>query len=87
MSKQKAKKHIQITTPSDFAAQIEEIVANSKGQLSYYDAVTDILERDEEIEPETVATLIMRNQRLKSLIHDDAEKLNLVEKISKLPLD
>jgi len=85
--KSKVRKHIPITTPADFAAEIESIVANSKGQISYYEAIVDVLERNDEIEPETIAALVQRNQKLKSKVYDDAEVLNLVEKVSKLPID
>ena len=85
-NKSKVRKHITITTPADFAAEIESIVSSSRGQVTYYEAIVDLLERNDEIEPETVAALIQRNQKLKAKIYEDAETLNLVEKISKLPI-
>jgi hypothetical protein len=47
--------------------------------------VQDFLLSNEEIEPETIASLIQRNQKLKALLYENAEELNLVEKVSKLP--
>lgn len=78
---------LKILSSSVFAQEIEAMVLASRGKITYLDAVTEFLERNEEVEPETIASLIQRNQRLKALIQEDAEMLNLVEKVCRLPLD
>ena len=51
------------------------------------EAVQEFLETNEEVEPETLASLIQRNQKLKALLYENAEELNLVVKESRLPVD
>ena len=46
-----------------------------------------LLETNEEVEPETLASLIQRNQKLKAILYEDAEELNLVVKESRLPVN
>ena len=78
---------LKMLSSAAFAEMIRDEVSRSGGRISYLDAVQDFLERNEEVEPETIASLIQRNQKLKALIYEDAELLNLVkEKISKLPV-
>lgn len=79
---------LRLLNSATFAEMIREEVAKAKGRITYLDAVQDFLERNEDVEPETIASLIQRNQKLKALIYEDAEGLNLVkEKISKLPVE
>jgi hypothetical protein len=78
---------LKILSSTTFAAEIEAMVKASGGSINYLDAVTEFLERNEEVEPETIASLIQRNQRLKAMIYEDAEKLRLVEKVCRLPVD
>ena len=63
------------------------MVNESKGQINHLEAVQEFLASNEEIEPETIASLIQRNQKLKALLYENAETLNLVEKQSRLPID
>ena len=57
------------------------------GTINHYEAVQEFLAQNEEIEPETIASLIQRNQKLKALLYENAEQLHLVEKKSRLPVD
>ena len=67
---------------------ITEEVRNSKNDITHLDAIEDFLERNEEVEPETIASLIQRNQKLKAILYEEAEQLNLVkERNAKLPID
>jgi hypothetical protein len=66
---------------------INETVADSNGQINHLEAVQEFLDQNEEIEPETIASLIQRNQKLKAILYQNAEKFNLVEKKSRLPID
>jgi len=78
---------LRLLSSANFAELIREEVSKAGGKITYLDAVQDFLERNEDVEPETIASLIQRNQKLKALIYEDAESLNLVkEKISKLPV-
>lgn len=79
---------LKLLNSATFAKMITDEVAHSAGRITYLDAVEDFLAKNDEVEPETIASLIQRNQKLKALIYDDAEMLNLVEKTSaKLPID
>ena len=79
---------IKMLNSATFAKMITDEVASSGNRITYLDAVEDFLARNDEVEPETIASLIQRNQKLKALIYEDAETLNLVEKTSaKLPID
>ena len=51
------------------------------------EAVQEFLETNEEVEPETLASLIQRNQKLKAILYEDAEQLNLVVKERRLPVN
>lgn len=78
---------IPVLSSSQFAKTIQEIVDESKGTITHLEAVQDFLEMNEEVEPETIASLIQRNQKLKAILYEDAEKVNLVkEKESRLPV-
>ncbi len=71
-----------------FAKMIQEEVMRSKGRITHLDAIEDFLERNEEVEPETIASLIQRNQKLKAVLYEEAEVLNLVKgKTAQLPID
>ena len=65
----------------DFKIKIEEYV--KKTGVSYLDAVMEYC-TENKIEPETVASLI--SKPLKEKIEVDAMKLNLLPKVSQLPL-
>mgnify|MGYP003117516612 CR=1 FL=1 len=76
-----------VLSSSQFAKTIQEIVDESKGTITHLEAVQDFLEMNEDVEPETIASLIQRNQKLKAILYEDAEKVNLVkEKESRLPV-
>ena len=76
-----------VLSSSQFAKTIQEIVDESKGTITHLEAVQDFLEMNEDVEPETIASLIPRNQKLKAILYEDAEKVNLVkEKESRLPV-
>ena len=70
-----------------FAKAIQELVDESNGHITHLEAVQEFLETNEEVEPETLASLIQRNQKLKAILYEDAEELNLVVKESRLPVD
>jgi hypothetical protein len=76
---------LEVLSSAAFAQVINDMVKESKGHLNHLEAVQDFLLSNEEIEPETIASLIQRNQKLKALLYENAEELNLVEKVSKLP--
>jgi ribulose 1,5-bisphosphate synthetase/thiazole synthase len=78
---------LKVLSSAEFARAIEEAVVDAKGKITHLDAVQDFLERNEEVEPETLASLIQRNQKLKAILYENAEGLNLVQKQSRLPLD
>lgn len=76
---------LEVLSSAAFAEVINSMVKESKGHLNHLEAVQEFLLSNEEIEPETIASLIQRNQKLKALLYENAEELNLVEKVSKLP--
>ena len=78
---------LKVISSSEFAKLINETVATSNGTINHLEAVQEFLEQNEEIEPETIASLIQRNQKLKALLYENAETLNLVEKVDSLPVD
>ena len=78
---------LKVVSSSEFAKMINETVAESNGTINHLEAVQEFLEQNEEIEPEIIASLIQRNQKLKAILYQDAETLNLVEKESRLPVD
>ena len=71
----------QVMSSKKFSYEIEEFV--KKTGVSYLDAVMEYC-TENKIEPETVASLI--SKPLKEKIEVDAMKLNLLPKVSKLPL-
>lgn len=72
---------LQIMSAKKFSYEIEQFV-NRTG-VSYLDAVLEYCSENK-IEPETVASLITKP--LKEKIEVDAMKLNLLPKVSQLPL-
>tara|TARA_B100000424_G_C22931894_1_gene495732 strand:+ start:2086 stop:2316 length:231 start_codon:yes stop_codon:yes gene_type:complete len=71
----------QVMSSKKFSYEIEEFV--KKTGVSYLDAVMEYC-TENKIEPETVASLI--SKPLKEKIEVDAMKLNLLPKVSQLPL-
>ena len=78
---------LKVLSSAQFAKAIQELVDESNGQINHLEAVQEFLEQNEEVEPGTLASLIQRNQKLKALLYEDAEQLNLVVKESRLPVD
>lgn len=78
---------LEVLSSAAFAKLIEQIVVDSKGTVTHLEAIQDFIETNDDIEPETIASLIQRNQKLKSILYENAERLNLVQKESRLPLD
>lgn len=78
---------LKVLSSAEFAKAIQEIVDDAKGQLTHLDAVEEFLAQNEDVEPETLASLIQRNQKLKAILYENAEQLNLVVKESRLPVD
>tara|TARA_B100001109_G_C18681766_1_gene389037 strand:- start:14 stop:271 length:258 start_codon:yes stop_codon:yes gene_type:complete len=78
---------LKVLSSAEFAKAIQEIVDDAKGQITHLDAVQEFLETNEDVEPETLASLIQRNQKLKAILYENAEELNLVVKESRLPVD
>ena len=85
MSKQQIE--LSLLSSAAFAKLIDDIVKESKGDITHLEAVEDFITSNEDIEPETVASLIQRNQKLKAILYENAEQLNLVAKQSRLPID
>ena len=83
----KKKIELKVVSSTAFAKVINEVVEESNGTINHYEAVQEFLPQNEEIEPETIASLIQRNQKLKALLYENAEQLHLVEKKSRLPVD
>ena len=79
---------LRLLSSATFAKMIQEEVLRSGGRISHLDAIEDFLERNEDVEPETIASLIQRNQKLKAVLYEEAEVLNLVKgKTAQLPID
>ena len=76
---------LKVVSSAEFAKLINETVEESNGTINHLEAVQEFLEQNEEIEPETIASLIQRNQKLKAILYQNAEGLNLVEKVDRLP--
>ena len=70
-------------SPTDFIKSIEKIVADSG--TDYIDAVMDYCTKHG-IEVETAADIIKSNSSIKMKVRIDAEKMNVVEKTTRLPL-
>ena len=78
---------LKVLSSAQFAKAIQEIVEEANGQITHLDAVQEFLANNEDVEPETLASLIQRNQKLKAILYENAEQLNLVVKESRLPVD
>jgi len=74
---------LKIKTPAEFAEEIEDLVW--KYDIDYIDAVVLYCEQND-IEVETVASLVKGNANLKSRMQNDAESLNFLPKVSRLPV-
>lgn len=74
---------LKIKTPAVFAEEIEELVWQY--DIDYIDAVMLYCERNN-LEVETVASLVKGNANLKSRMQSDAENLNFLPKVARLPV-
>ena len=74
---------LKIKTPAEFAEEIEELVW--RYDIDYIDAVMLYCERNN-LEVETVASLVKGNANLKSRMQSDAENLNFLPKVARLPV-
>jgi len=74
---------LKIKTPAEFAEEIEELVWQY--DIDYIDAVMLYCERNN-LEVETVASLVKGNANLKSRMQSDAENLNFLPKVARLPV-
>ena len=72
-----------IKTPQQFGQEIEEIVWTK--DTTYMEAVCLYCETNN-VEPETAASLIKLNAVLKLKIQIEAENLNFLPKIQRLPI-
>ena len=72
---------LHVMSSKKFSYEIEEYV--KKTGVSYLDAIMEYC-TENKIEPETVATLI--SKPLKEKLEADAMKLNLIPKVSQLPI-
>ena len=74
---------LKIKTPTEFCAEIEELVWQH--DIEYIDAVVLYCEQNS-IEVETAASLIKMNANMKGRLQAEAEYLNFLPKISRLPI-
>ena len=72
---------LNLNSAKEFFLKIEDIVNDTK--MSYMDSVLFYCEQNE-MEPETAATLITGKLKLK--IREEAEDLNFLPKTAKLPV-
>jgi len=76
-------KIVNIKSASDFVLEIEMIVKEK--HCEYMDAIMIYCERNN-MEVETVADIIKHNSILKAKLQIEAESLNMMKKISRLPI-
>lgn len=74
---------IAMLTPQKFYNDIETLVVELK--TDYMDAIVHYCEKNN-IEIETVASIIKSNSKFKAIIQNEGEDLNLLPKTAKLPL-
>lgn len=74
---------IQKLTPQTFYADVEALVSELK--TDFMDAVVYYCEKNN-IEIETAAAIIKGNSKMKAIIQNEGEDLNLLPKTAKLPL-
>lgn len=74
---------LKIKTPAEFCLEIEELVWQH--DIEYIDAVVLYCEKNG-IEIETAASLIRMNANMKGKVQAEAEALNFLPKISRLPI-
>lgn len=72
-----------VKSSADFVKEIDKLAIDKN--LSYFDAVMHYCESNN-IEVETVASLIKQSTVLKAKIQIEAENLNLIRRTARLPL-
>ena len=71
-----------IKTPTEFITEIERIVAVANS--TYLDAIHDYCYKTG-MDPETAAGLIRGSIKIRSILFDEAQRLNLIPKTNKIP--
>jgi len=64
---------------------MNEIQSLIGGGVTYIDAIVEFAERNQ-IEIEVVGEIIRRSPILKAKVHVEAEELNMVDKVTRLPV-
>jgi len=72
-----------VRQPTDFFMEIETLV--SEYNVNYLDAILLYVEKNN-LEVESVATLVKKHPAIKSKLQKDCEGLRLVEKTARLPI-
>jgi hypothetical protein len=72
-----------VISSEKFYKDIEQLVKDHK--LKYMDAIIYFCERNE-VEIETVASMIRGNMRIKAILQVEGELLNFLPKTAKLPI-
>lgn len=70
-------------TPQIFYAEIEKLVCQLN--VSYMDAVVHYCETNN-LEIETAASIIKNSSKIKAIVQNEGEELNLLPRTAKLPL-
>lgn len=70
-------------TPERLQADLMKYVKNG---VPYMDSILKYAD-DNEIEIEVLGEIIKRSQFLKELVREEAEKLNMLDKTSRLPIE
>lgn len=70
-------------TPQRFYNEIESIVVEMK--TDYMDAIVHYCDKNN-VEIETIASIVKSNSKFKAIIQNEGEDLNLLPKTAKLPL-
>ena len=76
-------KIVNIKSSSDFVREIEKLVITKN--IEFFDAVLHYCEMNN-IEVETAASLVKQNAALKAKIQIEAENLNLMKRVARLPI-
>ena len=69
----------------DTAIMIAEVASYVNKEVNYLDALVYYAEKNN-IEMEVLASVVKKNQALKAKLYEDCERVNLVEKVIKLPV-
>lgn len=72
-----------VTSSSNFSLEIEELV--TKHNITYMDAIILFCEKNN-VEIESIASLVKNNSKVKFKLQEEAESLNFLPKTAKLPI-